>query len=300
MVRLLSDLESLRSFIPEFGRSLPSLIIMGRQCLICGSKDLQLHRYFPQWKEALVAHCDEAALDRLNDEELASGTKTAKICASHFVELPRGTRLTAKLGLEYLKTEYCGPARLPKPESDSSWRARHSTSEKSTPSQPSELISHNEEPLRSSKTTSSVSSKRSQGSSSQSSGGIAKKNLERFTKALEAAIETIEPDCKDDKDDLLRKYLIGCEIGRDIIVGAVLSVGEDYLAHTTMFAPRRPIAKALLRSLNSLNVVVEPREIRFGTGMSRRIIADCSQELKEVRFTNSDLASTADSDRFWP
>ena len=51
-----------------------------------------------------------------------------------------------------------------------------------------------------------------------------------------------------------------------------------------MLAPRRPVAKAILRSLSALNCEVNHREISFGTGLSRNTVRLASQELEEVRF----------------
>lgn len=255
---------------------------MGRQCLICGNKKGRLHQYHAEWKQHLVSHCNEDALARLNAPGLASGDKKAFICALHFGKHLDGTRFTAETGSESLLKEFCAPARLPKPENDPSSRSAKRAPSKTAKFLPSEAILHTENHLPTSNSTSTSESNRRKGSSSQSSGGIKKSKIRAFATALENAIQAIEPDCQDDNADLLRQYLLRCEKGREIIVGAVLSVGEDLLAHMPMLAPRRPVAKAILRSLSALDCEVSHREICFGTGLSRNIVRLASQELEEV------------------
>ena len=85
--------------------------------------------------------------------------------------------------------------------------------------------------------TSTSELNRPKGSSSQSSGGIENSKILAFATALEDAIEVIEPNRQDDNADLLRQYLLRCEKGREIIVGAVLSVGEDLLATRQCLLP---------------------------------------------------------------
>lgn len=120
------------------------------------------------------------------------------------------------------------------------------------------------------------------GDSVTSGAEIPAEKLSDFREAVVAALMNLEPDTDGDLNDLARKYFMSCDIGREVIIGAVLAAGESFVSRGTRFLPRRPIAKALLRSFKTLGCAVTDQRISFATGMSRKIIRESRQELKEV------------------
>ena len=255
---------------------------MGRKCVVRGYSDTILHAYHPEWREILRGHGDTDSQKRL---DALGETASAFVCDDHFEPHDGTVRFTRETGLKYLKREFCGPAHLPKSPIGSPSRR---TTRSPTPKSPPRTYSSSD--LAASVETDEMPSLKSDLHGKMhkritSTSETSEKRQLRFESALRALINDIQPSEASDWEDVARQYFMKCSIGREVVVGALLSVGENFVSSSSQFAPRRPIAKAILRSLNRLEYQVTDRLMSFATGMSRKVVARSRQELETVRRT---------------
>lgn len=81
------------------------------------------------------------------------------------------------------------------------------------------------------------------GDSVTSGAEIPAEKLSDFREAVVAALMNLEPDTDGDLNDLARKYFMSCDIGREVIIGAVLAAGESFAHAGLVFYLAAPSPK---------------------------------------------------------
>lgn len=255
------------------------LMGLSRKCVVCGDTKGELHIYHPEWRQRLLAHCNDEGKKRLD----AQKPKIKYVCHKHFTEDFRSKVMDPQKSLSFISTEFCGPYYTSRIENETASGPQRSR-KRSEPS--SSRQSDSMENKRNSTLSSSTEDMLSQSQAKFGAHESAETSINwdvSFCRSLDDLLNTFAVGNSEEKEELLRRYIFGSDIGQFIILGAMFSVVENFVEKLQPWEARRPVLNALFRTMESLNLKANDHTISKATGISDHTTAEARDEHDEVR-----------------
>jgi hypothetical protein len=230
-----------------------------------------------EWIKALEAHCTTENRASLLDPN----KKTKFVCDSHFNDGFKVDGASLEEVLANIRGEFCGPTYMA--EATRAQRTKRRKAAEELSGSGNETIPSKRAKMKENQDTESSIG------SSEAKQEETKLHLDKawmshqFDLQINAFLKHVGLQNRDEKEELLREYIMRSNVGQKIVMKATLAVVENIVAKQQPWEPRRTLVKSFLETMDTLKLKVKNVEISMAPGISLRTVSQAKQELRSVR-----------------